>query len=224
VPVFDKTAPGYDQWYKTKLGSFADKVETCLAFRLFTPEKGMKVLDVGCGTGLFSIRLAEVGFKLTGIDVSQEMLEIAKDKAKRKNLEIDFREMGVYKLDFVDESFDAVFSMATFEFVKSPQKAYDEMFRVLKKGGKILIGIINRDSRWGVLYMSKSVRENSVFKYADFKTIEEIKGLDRKNVKDWGECLFIPPDAFELDINMENEKKLSETERGGFFCVLFGKG
>ena len=224
MPVFDKIAHDYDQWYKTKLGSFADKVETELAFRLFTPEKGMKVLDVGCGTGLFSIRLAEMGCKVTGIDVSPDMLAIAKDKVKQKNLDVDFREMDVYDLDFADESFDAVFSMATFEFVKLPQKAYDQMFRVLKKDGKMLIGTINKDSRWGELYMSKSVRENSVFKHADFKTVEDVKSLDRKNVIDSGECLFIPPDAPENDINIANEKKLAKTERGGFFGVLFEKG
>ncbi len=224
MPVFDKIAHDYDQWYKTKLGSFADKVETELAFRLFTPEKGMKVLDVGCGTGLFSIRLAEMGCKVTGIDVSPDMLAIAKDKVKQKNLDVDFREMDVYDLDFADESFDAVFSIATFEFVKLPQKAYDQMFRVLKKDGKMLIGTINKDSRWGELYMSKSVRENSVFKHADFKTVEDVKILDSKNVIDSGECLFIPPDAPENDINIANEKKLAKTERGGFFGVLFEKG
>ncbi len=223
MPVFDKIAHEYDQWYNTKLGNFADKVEKDLAFRLFTPEKGMKVLDVGCGTGLFSMRLAEMGCKVTGVDVSKEMLAIAREKAKKENLEIDFRAMDVYDLDFADESFDAVLSMATFEFVKSPKEAYYEMFRVLRKDGKMLIGTINRDSRWGKLYMSNSIRENSVFKYADFKTIEEIKNLDHKNVKDWGECLFVPPDSFEQDINMDTENKLSKTESGGFFCVLFGK-
>lgn len=223
MEIFDKEASSYDQWYQTKMGNFIDQVETGLAFNLFNVKEGIKVLDIGCGTGNFSIKLAQKGCKVIGIDVSEEMLSIAKKKAEKAGLDIQFYHMDVYDLKFEDESFDAVFSMAAFEFVKEPQKAIDEVFRVAKKGSKILIGTINKDSQWGELYLSESFQENSVFKHADFKTLDHFRSLKNDNLIDTGECLFISPDTKEQDINMENERVLSNSKRGGFICALWEK-
>lgn len=224
MAIFDQEAIGYDDWYKTKLGGFVDQVETDLAFSLFKPGPGMKILDVGCGTGNFSIKLAEAGCKVTGIDKSEEMLSIARKKAKDKGLDIDFRVMDVYDLDFPDESFDAVFSMAAFEFIKEPQKAYDEMYRVLKGNSHLLIGTINKDSKWGDLYLSEEFQENSAFKYADFKTMEDLKSWNAEEVIANGECLFIPPNTPEKDISLSLEEELSKSESGGYICALWKKG
>ncbi|MDY0234799.1 MAG: methyltransferase domain-containing protein [Gudongella sp.] len=223
MAIFDKEASAYDSWYTTKLGEFVDKVETDLAFSLFKPTPGMKILDVGCGTGNFSIKLAEMGCKVIGIDKSEEMLYIAREKAKSKGLDIDFHIMDVYDIEFSDESFDAVFSMAAFEFIKEPQKAYGEMYRVLKNAGSLLIGTINKDSKWGELYLSKAFQENSVFKYADFKTMDDLKSWNAEKIVGSGECLFIPPNAEEKDISLLLEKQFSSSENGGYICALWEK-
>ncbi len=224
MAIFDKEAMDYDEWYKCKMGAFVDKVETQLAFSLFKPKVASKILDVGCGTGNFSIKLAEMGCKVVGIDVSEEMLSVAKKKAEEKGLDIEFHKMDVYNLKFPNKEFDEVFSMAAFEFIIKADKAYAEMYRVLKDKGHLLIGTINKDSKWGELYLSRSVRENSVFKHADFKTMEDLKSLNANEIIGEGECLFIPPDTREEDINMEFEEKLKLSERGGFICVLWQKG
>lgn len=223
MPVFDSIASEYDEWYSTKMGGFADEVETRLALSMFSPNPGERILDVGCGTGNFSTKLAASGCIVTGIDLSGEMLKEAKRKAVEKKLDIDFQLMDVYELRFPDCCFDAVFSMAAFEFVSEPARAYGEMFRVLKPGGRMLIGTINPESRWGELYLSEEFRKNSVFRHASFMTMEDLKGLDRDNLKQWGECLFIPPWTPEDRITMEEEQRLSKTERGGFICALWEK-
>ena len=71
MAIFDQYAPQYDTWYDNKKGSFVDKVETELAFRLLKVEEGMKVLDCGCGTGNLSAKLAKLGCRVTGIDMSE---------------------------------------------------------------------------------------------------------------------------------------------------------
>lgn len=223
MAIFDQKARDYDEWFKTKMGAFADKVETELAFSLFKPNPGMRILDVGCGTGNFSIKLAEMGCKVIGIDISQKMLDQAKAKTKDKGLDIEFQKMDVYHLDFPVEEFDGVFSMAAFEFIQKPKQAYAEMYRVLKKGGHLLIGTINLDSKWGEFYLSKAMQENTVFKYADFKTLDDMKSWDSKNIVASGECLFIPPGTEDKDISMDFEKQLSSSKRGGFICVLWKK-
>lgn len=223
MAIFDKEAIDYDQWYKSKLGTFVDNVETELALSRFKPKAGMKILDVGCGTGNFSIKLAEMGCEVVGIDVSEEMLDKARKKANEKGLNIKFEIMDVYNLNFSDKTFDGVFSMAAFEFIKEPQKAYNEMYRVLKNNGHLLIGTINIESSWGELYLSEPFQKNSVFKYADFKSMDQLKSLNTEEVINSGECLFIPPITEEKDISMELEKELSVSERGGFICVVWKK-
>ncbi len=223
MAIFDKEAIDYDQWYKSKLGTFVDNVETELALSLFKPKAGMKILDVGCGTGNFSIKLAEMGCEVVGIDVSEEMLGKARKKANEKGLNIKFEIMDVYNLNFSDKTFDGVFSMAAFEFIKEPQKAYNEMYRVLKNKGHLLIGTINIESSWGELYLSEPFQKNSVFKYADFKSTDQLKSLNTEELINSGECLFIPPTTVEKDISMELEKELSVSERGGFICVVWKK-
>ena len=80
MTIFNEVATDYDQWYTTKMGRFVDDIETACAFELFLPQQDQKILDVGCGTGNFSIKLAEKGAIVTGIDVSEEMLSIARNK------------------------------------------------------------------------------------------------------------------------------------------------
>lgn len=224
MAIFDKEAKMYDDWYKTKLGNFVDEVETKCILDLFKVEKGMKVLDVGCGTGNFSIKLAKMGCEVVGIDVSKEMLKVAEEKAKKEGLNIKFYNMDVYDMKFEDNCFDGVISVTAFEFLKDPEKAIEEMFRVLKPNGYLLIGTINKDSAWGEMYLSKEFQENSVFKYANFKTVEDMKSYKKDHLVDIKECLFIPPTIEEEYISMEKERELSkEGKRGGFICALWKK-
>lgn len=223
MAVFDGIAGSYDQWYRTKTGGFIDRVETGLAFEMFRAEKGMNVLDVGCGTGNFSLKLAGMGCRVTGIDLSGKMLEIGEQKASGLGLDIKFLTMDVYKLEFPDEYFDAVFSVAAFEFVSDPAGAMDEIFRVVKKGGHILIGTINGDSSWGELYSSQGQSQDSVFRHACFKTPDDMKRLKSQNLLAVRQCLFVPPGAAEDDFCMEKEAALSKSERGGFICALWKK-
>lgn len=222
MAIFDKSASDYDAWYIDKKGNFIDKVETGLAFKLIEIKEGMKILDVGCGTGNFSIKLAKMGCQVTGIDISDEMLNAARKKVAEQNLDINLYNMNLYDLKFEDSTFDAVFSMSAFEFVEDVPKALDELFRVVKKNGQILIGTIAGNSSWSELYQSEAFK-NTVFRYAKFITLEEIKSWNKEKLASYGECLFIPPDADDDNFNYETENKLSNTTNGGFICALWKK-
>lgn len=222
MAIFDKSATDYDAWYTDKKGSFVDKIETDTAFKLIKVKEGMKILDVGCGTGNFSVKLAKMGCKVTGIDISKEMLNVAIKKSEEQNLDIEFFNMDLYDLKFDDNSFDAVFSMTAFEFVEDVPRALKELFRVVKKDGQVLIGTIAGNSSWSQLYQSQPF-QNTVFKHAEFRTLEEIKNWDKERLVDFKECLFIPPTALDSDFNCETEKKLSKTTNGGFVCALWKK-
>lgn len=222
MAIFDKSASDYDAWYTHKKGSFVDKVETDLAFKLIKIKEGMKILDVGCGTGNFSVKLAKMGCKVTGIDISNEMLNIARKKSKEQNLDIEFLNMDLNNLKFDDNSFDAVLSMTAFEFIQDAPKALEELFRIVKKDGQILIGVIAGNSSWSELYQSEPFQD-TVFKFAKFRTLEEIKSWNKEKLVAYGECLFVSPLADDNDFNYETENKLSETINGGFICALWKK-
>jgi ubiquinone/menaquinone biosynthesis C-methylase UbiE len=205
------------------MGSFVDKVETELAFGMFDIYPGMRVLDVGCGTGNFSIKLAKQGCRVIGIDISDEMLDIARAKAKELKLDIEFYNMDVYDLQFEIGSFQGAFSMAAFEFIERPRAALDEMMRVVEDGGQIFIGTISGDSKWGELYLSEPLKSSSVFQYACFKTLEDLRQLRPEKLTNSGQCLFIPPYIEEDKISIETENLLSKTEKGGYICALWRK-
>ncbi|MGM0380146.1 MAG: class I SAM-dependent methyltransferase, partial [Bacillota bacterium] len=114
MEVFNEIAKDYDDWYKTKLGSFVDKVETKAAFDLLNVKKKDKILDAGCGTGNFTKKIKENYKKvdIIGIDISNKMLKIA----RQKNSELEFKKMDLNDLNFEDNTFDKIISMATFEF------------------------------------------------------------------------------------------------------------
>ncbi|MFW6271131.1 MAG: class I SAM-dependent methyltransferase [Bacillota bacterium] len=219
---FDKKAASeYDSWYDTELGRFVDEVETKVAFDLFKPQPGEKILDIGCGTGNFSIKLAKMGCKVTGIDISQPMLEEAEKKAEKLNLDINFKKGDVLNLEFDDNKFDSVFSMAAIEFIKDLETAFKEIKRVVKPGGKILLGTIRKDSDWGRLYEKQAQKEDSVFRDAIFREPEDLEKLDRDNIIKIKECLYISPDISEEKINWDTENSLADKKKGGFICALW---
>lgn len=219
MSVFDSIANDYDGWYKTKLGAFVDEVENKLAFEMVPFNTELKVLDVGCGTGNYTFRLLNKGCQVIGVDISEDMLSVAREKMS----DVCFVHSSVYGLPFPEDKFDLVFSMATFEFIEEFEAAYFEMQRITKPGGHIFIGTINGDSSWGELYTSKEYKESTVFRNAFFKNPMNIKSIDKNNLIKYGECLFFPPDINENMLNWELENKLSFTERPGFIAGLWEK-
>lgn len=102
----------------------------------------LRILDIGCGPGFFSIMMAQHGYRVTGIDYSDQMLMHAKKNAKDTIPDIAdsiiFRQMDAQNLEFEDDSFDVILSRNLTWDLEHPVKAYQEWLRVLRPGGKIL--------------------------------------------------------------------------------------
>ena len=98
---------------------------------------GQKVLDIACGNGNTSLSAARRGCKVTGVDLTPELLQIARERATAERLSIDFQEGDAEELNFDDEAFDCVLSTFGIMFVPNRDKATDELLRILKPGGRI---------------------------------------------------------------------------------------
>jgi SAM-dependent methyltransferase len=92
----------YDAWYASPRGGWIGDVETSLLLRLLACRDGDSILDVGCGTGYFSRRLAQIGFHVTGVDVEPHALEFA----ARKDGHVRWLRADARELPFGDRSFD----------------------------------------------------------------------------------------------------------------------
>lgn len=219
---FDRIAESYDHWYGTPLGRFADAVETALAFRLFRVRRGDLLLDAGCGTGNFSLKLVRKGARVVGVDLAPGMLAQARKKTQREGLPVTFLQGDLCRLDFPANHFDGVTCITAFEFIPEPRHAFHELMRVLRPGGELLIGTINRESAWGDHYLEQAKEPGSIYRRARFISLPELTALDRDNLQGSGEALFIEPDTDPEKFAVE-ERQPGPGRRGGFIAALWCK-
>jgi Methylase involved in ubiquinone/menaquinone biosynthesis len=109
------------------------------AFREVFPKKKLRILDVGCGTGELSLLFAELGHEVEGIDISRQMLKIAKAKAEVCGANINFGEGDAENPPFDISSFDIVFSRHLLWTLPNPKIAVENWNKILRKNGKVVI-------------------------------------------------------------------------------------
>ncbi|SEF30274.1 Methyltransferase domain-containing protein [Amycolatopsis pretoriensis] len=107
-------------------------------------EDGAEILEVAPGPGFFAIEVAKLGFRVTGLDISHTMVEIAREN--RGDLEIDFRQGDITHAPFAAESFDFLVCQAAFKNFRQPVAALNEMHRVLRPGGFAVIHDLNHEA------------------------------------------------------------------------------
>ena len=104
-----------------------------------------KILDVGCGGGILSASLAKAGAQVTGLDLSEASIQIARQYALEQDLKIDYRYESVHEVvEKQAETFDAVTCMEMLEHVPEPDQIVVACARALKPGGQAFFSTINR--------------------------------------------------------------------------------
>ena len=177
--IFDqKVAETYDAWYETREGRYFDQLEKSLILKHIKPSYAYSLLDVGCGTGHYLDWLGVFGLKLTGIDNSVYMLEVAR---KRLDKSIGLCLADAQKLPFRQAQFDIVTMITTLEFVSSPEEALLEALRVSKD--RVFLGVLNKHWFTAFKRRIKGKFRDSIYNYARFFSLKEllcsIRSLDR---------------------------------------------
>lgn len=147
--IFEHEASRYESWYAAPPGRRADRAEGALLdWLLGWFPSARRVLEVGCGTGHFTRRLATQGYRTIGLDRSPAMLREATRLGSGPLLLAD-----AHALPILDRGVDVALLVTTLEFLESPQRALRETVRVADRG--VLLLVLNRWSlgaarrRWG---------------------------------------------------------------------------
>lgn len=161
----NQVASAYDEYYQSEFGKQVDAIEKHIIKNLLIELPQGPLLELGCGTGHWTSFFQEAGFKVIATDVSEAMMEIARQKLP----ESEILYADVEELPFDDSSFDAITSITMLEFVDDQEKAIKEIYRVLKPGGLFLLGCLNANSVLG-----KNKDNDEVFKHAKLFTVDSI--------------------------------------------------
>jgi len=142
---FDKEASEFD-FERTAAGY---RLRHQLIKSLIVPlyRRGAVALDIGCGTGEYTLPLAQAGFKVVGGDLSKSMLAVAKSKIKRDKLaeNIQLIRLESTKLPFKKESFDTITCIALLDWVPDSHRLLVEVNRVLKHQARLIVCV---DALW----------------------------------------------------------------------------
>lgn len=103
---------------------------------------GSSILDVGCGTGRISVYLAERGYQVTGVDVSERLLSVARENSKKKRQDIRFYSSEGINLPYLNEEFDAILAIKVLCYIPTRElrnEKLKEFYRLLKPSGTCII-------------------------------------------------------------------------------------
>jgi predicted TPR repeat methyltransferase len=147
----------YDAWaedYEQDVCSFGYKSPDVISGLIgrYVEYQDSPILDAGAGTGILGEKLASCGYKdLTGIDLSQAMLDVA----HKKGVYQDLQQMVLGEhLDFPDNAFNAVVSMGVFTENHAPPESFDELIRITKPGGHVVFSV-RSDTGLNKIYKEK---------------------------------------------------------------------
>lgn len=228
----DQLAEKYADWYQTARGSYVGENEfECLA-RHIGSTKNKKIIEIGCGTGFFLRKFAQKAEETVGFDLTEGMLSAGKKIAAEKGLEIEYVQGDVLAgLPFNDEYFDIVYSNSMIEFFKMEEvrQVLKEMWRLLKPGGKFVIGVLNSESTWAYKRTAESLEKDSIFSQGKFYSWDQLSEL----LSDFGKAklettLFVPPyfrkkEDFEWFKDLESEFKNRYPKRGALIVGSVNK-
>ncbi len=171
---FDAWPEEYERWFESPLGRLVKKFETDLILELLKPAPGERILDAGCGTGIFTNDILDRETCVTGLDLSLPMLRRAKSKgyARLALLRGDMRH-----LPFPDGAFEKTVSITAVEFIANAKPAMDELFRVTEKNGTVVVATLNRLSPWAAQREQKGKEGHPLFSRVFFRGPEEMAAL-----------------------------------------------
>ena len=173
--IFDDWGEKYDLWFETPMGRLIKGYESKLILRMLAPGPGDVILDAGCGTGIFTADILDTGARVVGLELVLEMLRRAVTKCPDRTLQSVIGDMQ--RLPFADASFHKAISITAIEFIRDARIAVEELFRVTKPRGFIVVATLNALSPWAQRRQEAAKKGHPLFRHTIFRSPDEMKGL-----------------------------------------------
>jgi len=219
--LFDEWPEKYDRWFTTPIGALVKKYEAELLLDLLKPEPGEIILDAGCGTGVFTLDILSFGTHVIGLDISMPMLLRAREKARGYRFQTVLGDM--LSLPFPDDSFDKVVSVTALEFIEEAKGAIQELFRVTKKGGEIVVATLNSLSPWASRRKAEAEKGHTLFARAIFRSPHEVLSLIALNGMLRTAIHFQKEDTPQIAVQIEQEGQRKGLNTGAFVAARWQK-
>lgn len=203
-------ANDYDEYYYTPIGHEVDVIEKSIITQALAKFPRGEMLEVGCGTGHWTQFFVDEGFRVTAMDVSENMLKIAKNK----DVDAEFLLGDALALPFSDNHFTVVSAITMLEFVDNQTKALEEIYRVLKKNGWLILGCLNENSVIG-----KNKKHDETFKNAQFLSKQKLISI----LVNFHSIEFKFGVYLDSDFVLTHDNNASETIEPVFICVVAQK-
>jgi ubiquinone biosynthesis O-methyltransferase len=167
----------YARWRASEVGQITERVERRLILELVGDARGRRVLDVGCGDGGLAIEFSKRGAAVAAIDASTSMIEAAKQRAESQRVDVDFRIATAQRLPFPPGHFDLVVAVTILCFVDNAAPVFAEMTRVLRPGGRLVIGELGKWSSWSAARRVRGWLGSPLWRKGRFRTARELRKL-----------------------------------------------
>lgn len=155
----------------------------------FSAYQDKRLLEVGCGVGTDLVRFARAGAVVTGVDLAEVSIDLARKNFALEGLSADLRVMNGEDLEFDDGSFDVVYAHGVLQYTADAQKMVDELHRVLRSGGEAILMVYNKVSWLNLL--SKITKVELEHEDAPVLRLYAIKEF-RRLLSSFAEVRFVP--------------------------------
>lgn len=167
----------YARWRASEIGATTERLERKLILERIGDVRGKTVLEIGCGDGTLAVLLAEQGAKVSAIDMSEAMIQAARRRAQERNVDVNFQVAAAERIPFEAEKFDIVVAMSILCFIKNASPVFQEIARVLRPGGRLVIGELGKWSTWALQRRLRAWLGSQLWKRAVFRTPQGLRRL-----------------------------------------------